>query len=185
MPNRTYALEWIDLARKNLETAKLLFRENHYTEIIAIEIQQSIEKMLKAILAYHGIRIPKLHDIIELQKQCSEYINLTGFKIDDLIEINDYYESERYPGPKFDIPTMNEIKKNINVTENVTENRIQLIEEEIRNNSRISLIDLSRILNVSKMTIYRDIEKMKKNGIVKRVGPDKGGYWKIIDKNEK
>ena len=30
------------------------------------------------------------------------------------------------------------------------------------------------------MTIYRDIEKMKKNGIVKRIGPDKGGYWKII-----
>jgi len=119
MPYRTYALEWIDLARKNLETAKLLFRENHYTEIIAIEIQQSIEKMLKAILAYHGIRIPKLHDIIELQKQCSEHINLTGFKIDDLIEINDYYESERYPGPKFDIPTMNEIKKNINVAENI------------------------------------------------------------------
>ena len=40
MPNQTYALEWIDLARKNLETAKLLVRENHYTEIIAIEIQQ-------------------------------------------------------------------------------------------------------------------------------------------------
>ena len=34
------------------------------------------------------------------------------------------------------------------------------------------------------MTIYRDIEKMKKIGIAKRIGPDKGGYWKIIDKNE-
>lgn len=119
MPNRTYALEWIDLARKNLETAKLLFRENHYTEIIAIEIQQSIEKMLKAILAYHGIRIPKLHDIVELQKQCNEHINLTGVKIDDLIEITDYYESERYPGPKFNMPTMNEIKKNIIVAESI------------------------------------------------------------------
>ena len=119
MPNQIYALEWIDLARKNLETAKLLVRENHYTEIIAIEIQQSIEKMLKAILAYHGIRIPKLHDIVELQKQCSEHINLTGVKIDDLIEINDYYESERYPGPKFNIPTMNEIKKNIIVAESI------------------------------------------------------------------
>lgn len=119
MPNQTYALEWIDLARKNLETAKLLFREKHYTEIIAIEIQQSIEKMLKAILAYHGIRIPKLHDIVELQKQCNEHINLTGVKIDDLIEINDYYESERYPGPKFNMPTMNEIKKNIIVAESI------------------------------------------------------------------
>lgn len=68
-----------------------------------------------------------------------------------------------------------------NVTKNVTENRMQSIVVEIRNNSRISLIDLSKILNVSRMTIFRDIEKMKENGIIDRVGPDKGGYWKIIE----
>ena len=58
---------------------------------------------------------------------------------------------------------------------------MQSIVVEIRNNSRISLINLSKILNVSRMTIFRDIEKMKENGIIDRVGPDKGGYWKIIE----
>ncbi|WP_297087915.1 hypothetical protein [uncultured Draconibacterium sp.] len=41
MPNTTYALEWLRFARKNLETAKLLICEHHYTDSIAIEIQQA------------------------------------------------------------------------------------------------------------------------------------------------
>jgi len=28
----------------------------------------------------------------------------------------------------------------------------------------------------------RDIAKLKAKGIIKRIGPDKGGYWKIIKK---
>jgi len=28
-------------------------------------------------------------------------------------------------------------------------------------------------------TIKRDIEKLKANGLIERVGADKGGYWKI------
>ncbi len=36
MPNQTYAFEWIALANKNLETARLLLRENHFTDSIAI-----------------------------------------------------------------------------------------------------------------------------------------------------
>ena len=31
MPNQTYALEWLNLAKRNLDTARLLIRENHYT----------------------------------------------------------------------------------------------------------------------------------------------------------
>ncbi len=40
MPNYQYASEWLNFARKHLETAKLLLRENHYTDIIAIELHQ-------------------------------------------------------------------------------------------------------------------------------------------------
>jgi len=36
MPNTTYALEWLSHANRNLETARLLLRENHYTDSIAI-----------------------------------------------------------------------------------------------------------------------------------------------------
>jgi len=32
MPNKTYALEWMGLALRNLETARLLIREEHFTD---------------------------------------------------------------------------------------------------------------------------------------------------------
>jgi HEPN domain-containing protein len=46
MPNITYAREWLQLAKRNLETARLLLREDHFTDSIAIELQQTIEKNL-------------------------------------------------------------------------------------------------------------------------------------------
>ncbi len=63
MPNPTYAMEWVIMARKNLETARVLFNANHHTDIIAVEIHQSIEKSMKAVLAYHGVKIPKTQSI--------------------------------------------------------------------------------------------------------------------------
>ena len=55
MPNRTYALEWLTFSKKNLITAKLLFDVSHYEDIIGVEIQQSLEKLLKAIAANENI----------------------------------------------------------------------------------------------------------------------------------
>ncbi|RCW30053.1 hypothetical protein DFO77_12465 [Marinilabilia salmonicolor] len=36
MSNKTYAGEWLTLAERNLKTARLLIRENHFTDIITI-----------------------------------------------------------------------------------------------------------------------------------------------------
>lgn len=49
MPNQTYAIEWLEIAKRNLETAEFLLKHDHYTHIIGIEIHQTIEKTLKSI----------------------------------------------------------------------------------------------------------------------------------------
>jgi predicted HTH transcriptional regulator len=67
-----------------------------------------------------------------------------------------------------------------NVTEDVTENRLNLIVEWIKLNNRISTSEIAKKLNVTRMTIHRDLEKLKSLGILERIGADKGGYWKII-----
>lgn len=110
MPNKTYALEWIQLANRNLETARLLLRENHFTDSIAIEVQQTIEKTFKAIYAFHGISIPKTHALPVLYNFVSEKISFEEFDIDDIITISDYYETDRYPGPRYVMPSRNEVE---------------------------------------------------------------------------
>lgn len=69
---------------------------------------------------------------------------------------------------------------NANDSVNVTVNRLELILKGIKNNPTISFDELSEQLHVARITIYRDIEKLKNKGIIKRIGPDKGGYWEIV-----
>ena len=66
MSNKPYAKEWLIFANKNLETAILLFEANHYEDIIGVEIQQSLEKTLKSLLANENLKISKNHDLVKL-----------------------------------------------------------------------------------------------------------------------
>jgi len=67
-----------------------------------------------------------------------------------------------------------------NVPENVPEKRGDSIISIMKENSRITIAELAKQLDVTEKTIKRDIEKLKKEGKLKRVGPDKGGYWTLL-----
>lgn len=110
MPNKTYALEWIELAKKNLETARILIRENHFTDSIAIEIQQTLEKAFKAVFAYYSKVIPRTHSLPILFNFVKEKIEIEKDIIDDLFVISDYYETDRYPGPRYFVPSREEVE---------------------------------------------------------------------------
>ena len=66
-------------------------------------------------------------------------------------------------------------------TVNVPETRIIAIIDLIRDNAEISMLELSKILNVNHKTIKRDIQTLKDKGLIERIGPDKGGYWRVIN----
>jgi ATP-dependent DNA helicase RecG len=42
------------------------------------------------------------------------------------------------------------------------------------------MTQLAKKLSVTKMTIVRDIARLKEDNIIERIGPAKGGHWKII-----
>lgn len=68
-----------------------------------------------------------------------------------------------------------------NVTENVTENRKTLIFKLIQRNPEITTTEIADTLNVSRRTIARDINAMKENGQILRIGSAKKGKWKIVN----
>ncbi len=71
----------------------------------------------------------------------------------------------------------------VNDTVNDTVKRIDLIIEELKKNPYVSYEGLCRVIKKSRKTVYRDIEKMKKLGLIQRVGADKTGYWEILNTN--
>lgn len=61
MPNKSYALEWLNLSKRNLETAILLIDNNHYSDMIAIDLHQTIEKAFKVIYAKKIVNAVEQH----------------------------------------------------------------------------------------------------------------------------
>ena len=121
MPNLKLAEEWLAFAAKSLETAVLLNRENHYTDVIAIDIQQTVEKSLKAFYAFEGIKIPRTHSLDILFSSANEKIHFTGIEIKDIAVISDYYEAERYPGPRYFQPNRAEINYALEIAQSIVQ----------------------------------------------------------------
>ena len=80
-------------------------------------------------------------------------------------------------------------KVTINVTEkvNATENVIdasqktsQKIIDLIKEDPYISTSKMAEIIGVDRRNIARNIKKLQEQGVVRRVGPDKGGFWEVI-----
>lgn len=54
--------------------------------------------------------------------------------------------------------------------------------ELIKENPLITIPELATALNKSKSAIEKQIAKLKENQQLERIGPDKGGYWQVLNK---
>lgn len=52
----------------------------------------------------------------------------------------------------------------------------------IKQNKNITATEISERLNMSLSTVKRKIKNLKEQGTIERIGSDKTGYWKIIEK---
>jgi predicted HTH transcriptional regulator len=75
-------------------------------------------------------------------------------------------------------------KPDVRLGEKLGENQSKII-REIENNPQISIAELSRKIGLSTTTIENNISKLNESGHLKRIGPDKGGYWEVTDQSEK
>ena len=74
-------------------------------------------------------------------------------------------------------------KETVNVTEKVNEKvneRQRLIISAVSENPHITQSELAKILNITVVHVNKNMKKLQEQGIIRRVGPDKGGHWEII-----
>ena len=79
------------------------------------------------------------------------------------------------------------VTEKVNATENVTDasqktsqKTSQKIIDLIKEDPYISTSKMAEIIGVDRRNIARNIKKPQKQGVVRRVGPDKGGFWECI-----
>ncbi len=66
------------------------------------------------------------------------------------------------------------------VTEKVTENQKKIL-KAMAANPHITAAELSGIIGISERKVKENIKKLKEKGLLRRIGPDKGGRWEVVD----
>ena len=66
-----------------------------------------------------------------------------------------------------------------------TQKTTQKILLYIKQDASISRTKLAKLCGITSDGIKWQLNKMQKDGLIRRVGPDKGGHWEVIEQNEK
>lgn len=88
--------KWLEYADENLQSAKVLLDNELFNPCLQ-NVQQSVEKMLKAVLAESGIKIKKTHSINELVTILAENGMEVNIEEDERDLIDSIYLPSKYP----------------------------------------------------------------------------------------
>ncbi len=115
---REYVRQWLEKADMDLKAAEYLLTATGFSDIICFHGQQAAEKLLKAVLAYRKVEIPKTHDLKLLLDQTGLTEEEMGLKEDEIDELSGYCVEARYPT---DLPVLDiqDAMKAIEVTKKI------------------------------------------------------------------
>ena len=57
----------------------------------------------------------------------------------------------------------------------------QAIIADIKLNPKVSAAEIAMKLGISSRAVEKRIKTLRENGIIRRIGGDKGGYWEVIE----
>jgi len=101
---------------------------------------------------------------------------------DPIIETNENWFTITFIRPDLQKRTIQERFEGDGTAQKSSEKSSEKILNILQEQDRISAKELAEKLGISSRAVEKNIMKLKEKGLLKRVGPDKGGYWEIIQK---
>jgi len=113
------ALRWLEKADHDLITARqTLLLSDGPTDTVCFHAQQASEKALKALLTFHRVSFPKVHELVLLLDMAVAHLpDLEAFR-ESLAEMSNYAVEVRYPDDWFE-PSREEAVQSLAVAEEV------------------------------------------------------------------
>ena len=114
-------------------------------------------------------------DLKENGNQPAEFnVNLiTAFKVE--VKVSQSYTNENGGKVGGDIVE--------NVAENIVDSIVENIVEKLsttRKNPNATAQSISKEINIASRNVQEHLRKLQEQGVIRRIGPDKGGHWEII-----
>ena len=124
--------KWLEYADENLQSAKLLLKSELFNPCLQ-NVQQAVEKMLKAVLAESAIKIKKTHSINELVTILVENGKKFDIEEDERDLIDSIYLPSKYPIggilPDFE-PDMKTCRQCVTIADRLRESVARLLTKQ-------------------------------------------------------
>jgi len=101
--------KWVRIAEKDLKRAGLLLNAED-PEGAGFNLQQAVEKFLRAFLLARGWKLKRTHDLEALLDAAIVYEPTLAQFRPACQEISNYYLVERYPGPQASAPSLVDVE---------------------------------------------------------------------------
>jgi HEPN domain-containing protein len=92
---------WFELARHDVDSAKLLHRESGFADIIVYHLHQGVERIRKGLILVQGGNFPYIHDLERLFKILCDQEPRYADLLEPVITLQSYYQDLRYPQAEF------------------------------------------------------------------------------------
>ena len=76
------------------------------------------------------------------------------------------------------------VKSNQKSIQKSNQKSIQKTLELVRQNNLITISELAQQTGLSEPGIKKHLRKLQQEGLLKRIGPDKGGHWEVLKQSE-
>ena len=113
-------------------------------------------------------------------------VNLfTAFKVD--VKVSQSYTNET--GGKTGGKVGGDVVENIagNITENIVDSIVEKLSTTrakivriIWKNPNATALSISKEIDIASRNVQEHLRKLQEQGVIRRIGPDKGGHWEII-----
>jgi ATP-dependent DNA helicase RecG len=133
------------------------------------ELGSGVRNLYKYCPLYYSNALPLIEDgdVFKVTISYSHEIELENSQIE-------------LENPKIELENTEIVLEKIVKNSNISfSNKEKLILRELILNSKITNNQLSQIIGITPQNIRIHISKLKAKGIIERIGPDKGGYWKV------
>ena len=151
-----------------------------FTNRIEFENPGAYPRPLEELLK-QDISIPR-NPVLAKLFRCAKLCESAGFGFDKMLSW------EKITKAKVDFETTIDSTKatfyrtiKVRKTSPKTSPKTEQIISFIKADKNITVVELSKKINVSDKTIKTLISNLKKQHKIKRIGPNKGGYWEIMD----
>ena len=102
----------------------------------------------------------------------------------ELSEVGDFFRVELLYTAAIDLEkdletSFFDLEKDLKNKFNLTDNQVKIL-NAIMKNKTITQNQLSELVGITSKNVRNNMKKLKEKGLLKRIGPDKGGYWQVI-----